>query len=201
MKKRLDTIISKMKGFSMKNSKLVYSLCLSICATIAIKPAPKGLDTLPTNPCSTYAKKTIESLKITTKHTQTILKENKDLLAKSDQVYEKLQTIGNSDEVKNILTKEQQTHIKNIVDDHATTIKNQVNIFIKDGIKPEIKIMEQRIKSVVQNEQEKLKNLETRIKATTNEFFDDPKVQDSVKNIEAEGKKLEKKLKDLFKSK
>lgn len=197
-------IIRKLKGFSMKSlyykRKYLLLLGLALVPSYVFVQTPKNISiTIPANPCSTYTQKTLESLEYTTKHAKRIVHENQSLISMSDQVCEKLTTLGQSPEVQNLLTPEKTTLIKQIVDNHVRNVNDQINILFKEGIEPELQLMEQRIDDLLKDDAEKIKDLSQRVETTIKEFLKDEKVQDSLKTIKAEGKKLEKHFKKIFK--
>jgi len=153
----------------------------------------------PTTLCSEYVQKTIDSLKYVTKQSKTIAHENKPLINMGDQVCDRLVSLGKSEEVKNILTAEKTNQIKQIVNDHVHNIKTQIDVFLQEEIDPEIQLMQQRIDDLFKENKGKIKEFSHQAETTIDEFLKNPTVQDSLKKIKDEGKKLETHFKKLFK--
>ncbi len=188
-----------MKSFFGKNAKLAIA-ALSLMPATAFVQTPTNIPmAIPTNPCAIYSEKTIDSLEYTTKQAKNIVQSNHIFIAKGDQLCQKLTTLGQSEEVKNLIPKEKQNEIKQIVEDHAQTVKKQIDVLLNEGIKPELQIMAQRIGDLLKEDKEKFKDLSQRAESTVKEFLKDPEVKSAIKSIEVEGKKLEKHLKNIFK--
>lgn len=183
-------------GFSMKNmSHMAKSFVLIkvILFTLSISAQET------TNLCSQYTSKTVNLLEYTTNQAKHVVHDNKSLIKKGDQLGNKITTMVNSEEAKKIFTKEKLATVKQIANDHYVTIKAQVDTLLRDGIDPELRLMQARIEDLFKEDQEKIKDLTNRVKTTINDLGKDEKVKASLKSIKAEGKKLEAHFKKLFK--
>ncbi len=150
-------------------------------------------------PCSTGAQKIVESIELTSKHAKKVVVESKNVLTIGDNLYLKLANLWNTPDIQAIFTQEKKEFAENIIREQANEVHGQIKFLLDEGIKPEIQLMSQRIEDLLREDKEKIQEVSQKIETTIKETLQKEEVQDSIKKIKEEGKKLGKHFKKLFK--